>query len=234
MGFMRNVLSKRLEKTRTSPLWVVLVCLVMGCDAREPEAAPAPPAPVLVEREAELTVAVLGNSISAGLNLPEDQAFPAILQVLLRDEGFDVQVLNAGVSGDTSAGGLSRVDWILRQEPQVLVVELGGNDALRGQPLEHTEENLRGIIAKGRAAGARVLLLGMDVPVNYGPDYGQRFAQMYEVIAASEGIDLVPGFVRVLAEDPDLLQPDGLHPTAEGQRLLALQVLPHLRGLLLL
>jgi acyl-CoA thioesterase-1 len=232
MDFMREILSGKIKRTSLGLLWAVVVLLVTGCEGTQPEPAPAPPATVSAEREAQLTVTVLGDSLSAGLGLPEDQAFPAVLQDLLRAEGFDVQVLNAGVSGDTSAGGLSRVDWILRQKPQVLIVELGGNDALRGQPLEHTEDNLRAIIARGRAAGARVLLLGMDVPANYGPDYGQRFTQMYVRIAASENVDLVPGFVRVLAQDPDLLQPDGLHPTAEGQRRLAQTVLPFVRQLL--
>ncbi len=123
---------------------------------------------------------------------------------------------------------MARLDWLLSQQPDILVVELGANDALRGQPIDHTERNLREIIRRGRAAGSAVLLLGMDLPTNYGPGYSEAFAAIYERIAAEEGVGLVPGFVRPLAGDPRLIQPDGLHPTAEGQRLLAETLVPHL------
>ena len=182
-----------------------------------PTQAPQPtvPSPTPGHGSDTVRVVVLGDSLAAGLGLPAEDAFPAIVEALLRDRGHTVEVINAGVSGDTSAGGLARLDWVLRQEPQILVVELGGNDALRGQDLEATESNLRSIVRRGRAAGARVLLLGMDVPSNYGPDYGGRFAALYERLAVDEGVRLVPGFVREVGSDPALLQPDGLHPTAE-------------------
>jgi acyl-CoA thioesterase-1 len=173
-------------------------------------------------------IVVLGDSLAAGLGLAETEAFPAVVESLLRRSGREVEVVNAGVSGDTTAGGLSRIDWVLKQQPGVLVVELGGNDALRGQPLANTESNLRQIIRRGRDAGAEVLLLGMDVPSNYGPDYAGGFADMYLRIAEQEGVTLVPGFVREVGADPSLMQPDGLHPTAEGQRLLAETLLPYL------
>lgn len=163
---------------------------------------------------------VLGDSLAAGLGLAEADAFPAVLESLLRRNGHPVDVVNAGVSGDTSAGGLARVDWVLQQPTDILVVELGGNDALRGQDLENTESNLREIVRRGLAAGASVVLLGMDVPTNYGPDYSRAFSQMYVRIAEEEGVKLVPGFVREVGMDPSLLQSDGLHPTAEGQRRL--------------
>jgi acyl-CoA thioesterase-1 len=150
----------------------------------------------------------------------------------LRDRGFSVEVVNAGVSGDTTAGGLSRLDWVMQSEPEILVVELGGNDALRGQPLENTENNLREIVKRGLAAGARVMLLGMDVPSNYGPDYAQAFAEIYPRIAREEGALLVPGFVREVGVDASLLQADGLHPTAEGQRRLADTLVPYLDSML--
>ncbi len=148
------------------------------------------------------------------------------MESLLRDEGFDVGVVNAGVSGDTTAGGLSRIDWVLQQPTEILIVELGGNDALRGQPLENTEKNLREIVRRGRESGAEVVLLGMDVPINYGPDYATAFAELYPRVAEKEGAVLIPGFVRELGADSTLLQPDGLHPTAQGQRRLAMVVLP--------
>ena len=141
-------------------------------------------------------------------------------------------MVNAGVSGDTTAGGLARLDWVLQQRPDILVVELGGNDALRGQPLAGIEQNLREIVRRGRAAGARVVLLGMDIPTNYGAQYGRGFATLYERVARDERATLVPAFVRELGTDPALLQPDGLHPTAEGQRRLAAKLVPALAALL--
>lgn len=195
----------------------------------EREVAPVPTRPVEI---AATRIVVLGDSLSAGLGLAESEAFPAVVQVLLRDAGYSVEVVNAGVSGDTTAGGISRLDWILKQQPDLLVVELGGNDALRGQALENTEKNLRQIIDRAREKGARVLLLGMDVPTNYGPDYALDFAEMYERIARDEGIPLVPGFVREVGSDPSLLQPDGLHPTAAGQRRLAETLIPYLEEML--
>jgi len=171
---------------------------------------------------------VLGDSLAAGLGLAEAEAFPAVAEDLLRSNGHDVEIINAGVSGDTSAGGLSRVDWVLRRPTDILVVELGGNDALRGQDLSNTETNLREIVRRGQAAGAQVVLLGMDVPTNYGPDYGRAFSEMYARIAEDEGASLVPAFVREVGMDPTLLQADGLHPTADGQRHLAETLVPHL------
>jgi acyl-CoA thioesterase-1 len=222
-----------LDSTRTTtvvPIALLAVVLVVGCGGSTADAPavtrhvpPASPTP-----SPEHRVVVLGDSLAAGLGLPEADAFPAVVEARLRDCGFDVEVVNAGVSGDTSAGGLARLDWVLQQPADVLVVELGGNDALRGQPVEATAANLREIVRRGRAAGARVVLLGMDVPTNYGADYASAFAAIYSRVADDEGAVLVPGFVREVGSDPDLLQPDGLHPTAEGQRQLAERLLPAL------
>lgn len=188
------------------------------------EARPTPPP----KNDAAIRIVVLGDSIAAGMGLAKDEAFPARLEVALQDLGHDVEVINAGVSGDTSAGGLARLDWVLHKPAAILVVELGGNDALRGQPLENTEMNLREIVRLGMKSGSRVVLLGMDVPTNYGPDYTMAFAELYPRIAEETGVVLVPGFVRDLGADPQLLQSDGLHPTAEGQKLLADALLPTL------
>jgi acyl-CoA thioesterase-1 len=212
----------------------IAVVAAVGCggppsDERPAAATPAALAPTPTP---STTIAVLGDSLAAGLGLPESEAFPAVAEGLLRERGHDVQVLNAGVSGDTTAGGLNRLDWILEQAPEILVVELGGNDALRGQPLENIEANLRQIVRRARAQGARVLLLGMDLPSNYGPDYSRGFAAIYERVAREESATLVPGFVREVGLDPSLLQPDGLHPTAEGQRRLATSLVPALEEML--
>ena len=211
-----------------------LAVLVIGCAAPQPQAEPpaTPTVVPVVQVESELRIVVLGDSLAAGLGLAEAEAFPAVAESLLRAEGFDVTIVNAGVSGDTTAGGLARIDWVLQQPTDILVVELGGNDALRGQPMENTENNLREILRRGRESGAEVVLLGMDVPTNYGPDYASAFAGLYLRAAEEEGALLVPGFVREIGADPTLLQPDGLHPTAEGQRRLARTLHPFLLEIL--
>ncbi|MEX1311210.1 MAG: arylesterase [Candidatus Sulfomarinibacteraceae bacterium] len=209
-----------------------LITLGCGGDATErpaPELQSAEPRPTTApDTGASVRIVVLGDSIAAGLGLAEDAAFPARVEASLRDLGHDVEVVNAGVSGDTSAGGLARLDWVLQKPAAILVVELGGNDALRGHPLESTETNLTQIVSRGQQSGAEVILLGMDVPTNYGPDYTAAFAELYPRIAEDTGATLVPGFVRELGADPTLLQPDGLHPTAEGQQRLADTLLPAL------
>jgi acyl-CoA thioesterase-1 len=207
---------------------VAVIPFVVACGGPRINDPVAAPRPTLSPVPAAVRVVFLGDSLSAGLGLAEADAFPSLVRDLLREAGHEVDVVNAGVSGDTSAGGLSRVDWALRQEPHILVVELGGNDALRGQPLENTENNLRLIVRRGLDSGARVVLLGMDLPTNYGPDYAGSFADMYERIAREERVLLVPEFVREVGTDPAMMQPDGLHPTAEGHRLLAESLVPYL------
>ncbi len=231
---MLQIISARRRFLRLAATMAVLSAVGSGC-GRAPTPPPQSPA-VEVAAPTRTTpavrIVVLGDSLAAGLGLAEAEAFPAVVESLLRGDGFDVEIVNAGVSGDTTAGGLSRIDWVLQRPAEILVVELGGNDALRGQPLANTEKNLREIVRRGRGSGAEVVLLGMDVPTNYGPGYAGAFAELYERVAEEEGAVLVPGFVRDLGADPTLLQPDGLHPTAEGQRRLAQRLLPMLTGVL--
>jgi acyl-CoA thioesterase-1 len=177
-------------------------------------------------------VVFLGDSLTAGYGLSEDQAFPAVVEERLREKGVALRVVNAGVSGDTTAGGLRRLDWVLKQKPDIVVVGLGGNDALRGQPLEVTEQNLREIVSTVRRSGARVLLLGMRIPTNYGPDYAEGFAGLYPRIASDLGVPLVPFLLEGVGGDPSLNLPDGIHPNAEGQRRVAETVEKALRPLL--
>jgi acyl-CoA thioesterase-1 len=140
--------------------------------------------------------------------------------------------LNAGVSGDTTAGGLSRLPWLLKQKPDVLVVGLGANDGLRGQPVEEIEKNLREIIRRGRQAGARVLLLGMKIPPNYGGDYASRFEAIYPRIAKDLDVPLVPFLLEGVGGISELNLGDGLHPNARGQVKVAANVEPYLVGVL--
>jgi acyl-CoA thioesterase-1 len=211
--------------------WAVAL-LAAACGSHPPQQTTERVTPLSADPGNRPRVVFLGDSLSAGLGLAEDDAFPAVTQELLQRSGISIEVVNAGVSGDTSAGGLARLDWVIGQQVDVLVVELGGNDALRGQSLDNTESNLRQIVAQGHKAGAKVLLLGMDIPTNYGPDYAAAFADIYTRIAAEEGATLVPGFVRDVGADPNLMQPDGLHPTAEGHRRLAETLAPYLRRVL--
>jgi acyl-CoA thioesterase-1 len=191
--------------------------------ANAPSPLPAAPAPVVV---------FLGDSLTAGLGLPADQAYPALVARELSGDGFAVRVINAGVSGDTTAGGLRRLRWLLAQHPTVVVVGLGGNDGLRGQPPAEIERNLRAIVTQAQQAGARVLLLGMQIPPNYGPDYTAAFAAIYPRVAGELHVPLVPFLLAGVGGVADLNQADGIHPTAAGQVKVAANVKPYLEELL--
>lgn len=174
----------------------------------------------------------LGDSLTAGYGLAEEQAFPALLEARMREAGLELPVVNAGVSGDTTAGGLSRLDWILRQRVGVLVVALGANDGLRGVPPAETRRNLAQIIERGKAEGARVLLAGMKLPVNYGPQHRSDFEAIYPELARRYDVPLVPFLLEGVAGVARLNQTDGIHPTADGQRIVADVVWPVLEPVL--
>jgi acyl-CoA thioesterase-1 len=176
-------------------------------------------------------VVFLGDSLTAGLGVNENQAYPALVAERLAAAGHPVRLLNAGVSGDTSAGGVRRLNWLMAQHPDVVVVALGSNDGLRGLPLEQTESNLRQIVTRVREAGGRVLLLGNRVPPNYGPEYAPQFAAIFPRIAKELGVPLVPFLLEGVGGRPELNQGDGIHPTAEGHRILAQTVFPELDAL---
>lgn len=177
-------------------------------------------------------VAFLGDSIAAGLHLSDDDAFPAVVQRELAELGTPFRLINAGVSGDTSAGGLRRVEWLLTRSPDVVVIELGGNDGLRGQDLAAIERNLRDIIAKLKAADVRALLLGMQVPTSLGGDYASGFEALYERVAESEDVPWVPKFLAGVGGVSSMNLEDGLHPTVDGHRKLAANMRDALRDLL--
>jgi len=180
----------------------------------------------------EGVVVALGDSLTAGLGVAADETFPARLQARLRAEGYDYRVVNAGVSGDTTAGGLRRVDWALRAHPDVVIVALGANDGLRGQSPPAIRANLEEIVARFQAAGARVLLAGMRLPPNYGAEYTREFEALFPAVARRAKIALVPFLLDGVAADPRLNQADGIHPTAAGQQMIADRLWPHLRPLL--
>ncbi|HEX6203867.1 MAG TPA: arylesterase [Thermoanaerobaculia bacterium] len=196
-------------------------------------ASPAQPAPPADAAQAASlpTVVFLGDSLTAGYQLAESQAWPALLAERFAAEGLPFRAVNAGVSGDTSAGGLARLDWVLRAEPDVVVVELGANDALRGQELAATEANLRRILERLDDAGVAVLLVGLEIPPNYGPEYARQFSALYPRLAAEHGVPLVPFLLERVAAEPSLNLGDGIHPNARGHELVAETVAPHLSPL---
>ena len=181
---------------------------------------------------AEETIAVLGDSLTAGLGVMPDEAYPALLQARLRREGHDYRVVNAGVSGDTTAGGLRRVDWVLRAHPSAVIVALGANDGLRGLSVTAMRSNLEQIVERLRAGGAQVLLAGMHVPPNYGQAYGREFAGAFAAVARKTGVPLMPFLLDGVAGEAGLNQADGIHPNAKGQAVIAERVWPYLKPLL--
>ena len=167
-------------------------------------------------------VVCLGDSLTAGLGLSStDQAYPALLEDRLKHSGFDYEVINAGVSGDTSAGGLRRLDWSLQGDVRVLIVALGANDGLRGLPPSELRSNLEAIVAAAQKRHVRVLLLGMEAPPNFGAGYTKEFRAVYAKVAADLNVPLVPFFLEGVAGVGRLNQADGIHPTAEGQQRVA-------------
>lgn len=177
-------------------------------------------------------VAFLGDSLTSGWKLPESQAYPALVQRALRAKGRAVRVVNAGVSGDTAAQALKRLPAVLRRKPDVLVVALGINDGLRGAPPEATEASLRQILLRAQAAHVRVLLAGLRIPATHGDEHARRFAEIYPRLAADLRVPLVPFLLEGVAGQPTLNHKDGLHPTAQGQTLLARNVLAPIELLL--
>jgi len=179
------------------------------------------------------TILVLGDSLSAAHGLRPEQGWVALLIGRLRAQGYGYQVINASVSGETTTGGAARLPRELRlTQPGILILELGANDGLRGLPLDLTRRHLAEMIRLGEAAGAKVLLVGMLIPPNYGPRYSKQFAGMYPDLARQFHTALVPFLLKGVALDPHLMQEDGLHPNARGQPLVLNTLWPYLRPML--
>lgn len=187
-------------------------------------------------RGAAKTVLVVGDSLSAEYGLARGAGWVALLEKTVRDEGVGARIVNASISGDTTSGGRARLAPLLAEhKPAVVVIELGGNDALRGLPVEQTHGNLAAMAQAAKAAGARVVLVGMQLPPNYGRSYGERFSAMYGEIAKAEGLALVPFLLKGVADVPDAesyFQGDRIHPLARAQPLMLANVWPVLKPLL--
>ncbi|MGC2087260.1 MAG: arylesterase [Bradyrhizobium sp.] len=175
---------------------------------------------------------VLGDSLSAGLGLPANEAFPAKLQKALKDKGLDVDITNAGVSGDTASGGRDRLDWSVAQGTEAVIVELGANDALRGIDPAVTRGALTEIVTRLKARGIAVMLCGMLAPPNYGSDYAAKFNAIYPDLAKQFGVTLYPFYLDGVAADPKLNQADGIHPTAAGVDIIVAKMLPTVEAFL--
>ncbi len=178
---------------------------------------------VQAQDQQQKTILFFGDSITAGYGLEIEQAFPALIEQKVDSLGYNYRVVNAGLSGETSAGGLRRVDWILQQPVDIFVLELGGNDGLRGIDPESTKENLQGIINKveDTYSDAAIILAGMQAPPNMGQDYTEAFHQMYHDLAEVNDVVFLPFILEVVAGDPDLNLPDGIHPTEKGHKIVA-------------
>lgn len=197
---------------------VLLACMLYG---------------VTSAHSASKTLLVLGDSLSAEYGLVRGTGWVPLLEKRLKTEKVDASIVNASISGDTTSGGRARIQPLLdKHKPDVVVLELGANDALRGLPLAATEDNLRAMIASAQKNGARVLLVGMQIPPNYGGDYTRKFASVFPKLASESKVALVPFFLAPLLERPDLFQSDRLHPTAEAQPLLLESIWPRLQPLL--
>lgn len=200
-------------------VWLLLLVLQLAAGAA-PSAA------------AERVIVAFGDSLTAGFGVPADQAYPALLGERLRREGYAYKVVNAGVSGDTTAGGLRRVDWALRLKPEIVILELGVNDALRGQNLASVRANLDQLVTRFQSAGARVLVAGMRLPPNYGTPYADDFYRLFSEVARARNAPYLPFFLEGVGALPRLNQADGIHPTAEGYVIVVEHLWPFLVPLL--
>ena len=198
---------------------VALALILAGAPLRQADSRP-------------LRLVALGDSLSAGLGLPPGQAFPDRLQASLRAKGWDVDVVNAGVSGDTARDGLARYDWAVPPGADALIVEFGANDMLRGLPPEATKKALSAILDRARAARLAVLIAGMRAAPNLGADYGRDFDSIYLALAKAYDAELYPFFLEGVAADPKLNQKDGLHPNADGVDVIVDRMLPSVEALL--
>lgn len=204
-------------------------CLQLACNARSdqpgrgtaPAAEPAPAPPDASGHPARPKIVMLGDSLTAGLGLLETQSYPGLLQERIEAEGYGFEVVNAGVSGDTSAGGLRRLDWALEGDVRILIVALGANDGLRGLSVAEMTKNLSEIITRAKARNVVVILAGMEAPPNYGPEYAQSYRQAFRQLALTHRVTFLPFLLDKVGGQSALNQDDGIHPNAEGAVIVA-------------
>jgi acyl-CoA thioesterase-1 len=193
----------------------------------------ATPATIPPNSEALPVIVAFGDSLTAGFGLSEDQSYTTLLQRKLDEKGHRLRVVNAGVSGDTTAGGLRRIDWSLEGKVKFLILELGGNDGLRGLPVAEMKKNLAAIIERAQSRGATVILAGMEAPPNMGAEYTREFRQAYRDLAKEYKVTLIPFLLEGVGGLAEMNQPDGIHPNAEGEKVMTENVWRVLEPLLL-
>lgn len=205
----------------------MIVLMLFSCGGKtekQPENKTSEEAKTETEtKESEKDVILFfGNSLTAGMGLEPSEAFPTLIQNRLDSLGYDYEVVNAGLSGETTASGKNRIDWVLKQNVDIFVLELGANDGLRGIPLKETRQNLQDIITtvKTKNPDTKIVLAGMQIPPNMGQDYTSEFKNIFPELADKNDITLIPFLLEGVAGDPDLNQPDGIHPTAEGYKIV--------------
>ncbi|MGA9771298.1 MAG: arylesterase [Blastocatellia bacterium] len=191
----------------------------------------ATPAPQTSSKSVPKIIA-FGDSLTAGFGLKPEESYPSLLQKRLDADGYSYEVVNAGISGDTSAGGVRRLDWSLEGDVKIVILELGANDLLRGQPISEMQKNLSQIISRAKARGAQVLLAGMEAPTSSGPDYRRSVHETFQTLARDHDVALIPFLLDRVAGIESLNQEDGVHPTAEGTRIMAENVYQWLKPML--
>lgn len=205
--------------------WIILSFLLFAsCEKKKEEEGNKLQGQETASAEAaEKSILFFGNSLTAGYGLEIDQAFPALIQEKIDSLGLDYHVINAGLSGETTASGKNRIRWVLRDKVDIVLLELGANDGLRGIDLDETKRNLQQIIniIREENLSAKIILAGMQIPPNMGPEYTEKFRKIFPQLAEKNDIDLIPFLLEGVGGEPELNQPDGIHPTAEGHEVLA-------------
>jgi acyl-CoA thioesterase-1 len=217
---------------------LTIVCeITLGCD--QPPKLPqsstqfsSSPSSELSMSQEERIIVAFGDSLTAGQGVAQQESYPAQLEARLHAAGYSYRVINAGVSGDTTAGGMRRLDWIIKTNPEIVILELGANDGLRGISLNEVRTNLSRMIQSLQDKGIQVVLAGMRLPPNYGPIYTAGFSNLYRELAREYDIPLIPFFLEGVATQPELNQDDGIHPTAAGYSRIVDNILPVLQPLL--
>jgi acyl-CoA thioesterase I len=224
---------------RSAVFFVFLLPFLITCNTTQStestgKQAPASSAEATIAENTEKIILFFGNSLTAGYGVEPSEAFPALIQAKLDSLDLPYKVVNAGVSGETTSGGSNRVDWVLRQPVDVFVLELGGNDGLRGIPLSETRKNLQTIIdrVKTKYPQARIVLAGMQVPPNMGNTYASGFRALYADLAQKNNVELIPFLLEGVGGEPALNQADGIHPTSKGHKILAENVWQELKEIL--
>jgi acyl-CoA thioesterase-1 len=205
--------------------YLIFLFFLTGCDAPEKPSGGTSQTP-LPPKVYEGTIIALGDSLTAGQGVSEEQAYPAVLEEKLQQSGYNWQVINAGISGETSSGALTRIDWIIAQHPDIVILETGANDGMRGIPIRVIRDNISQAVELLKAANVEVVLAGMQMLQNLGPEYTEQFRAVYPAVAEKQGIILIPFFLEQVAGTPSLNLPDFIHPTPEGHRIVAQTVYP--------